>query len=187
MRNFANWLDAFKEYASYGEAPARMYRWVGVSTIAGALRRRVWIDQRYFQWTPCFYIILVAPPGVVSKSTTASIGTNLLKQVPGISMGPDVVTWQKLVQDMAAAKEMAYNEADGMFYPMSCLTIASSEFGNLLNPQDRDMVDLLVSLWDGQKGTFSKGTKTSGDDVIENPWINFWRRSSKLGVSARPG
>jgi hypothetical protein len=56
---------------------------------------------------------------------------------------------------------------------MSAITIESSEFGNLLNPQDKDMVDLLVNLWDGKQGAFEKRTKMSGNDTIINPWINL--------------
>jgi len=172
-RKYKNWLSAFVQYASYGEAPEKFYFWTGVSTIAGALRRRCWIDQKYFQWVPNSYIILVAPPGIVSKSTTASIGMNLLKEVPGINFGPDVVTWQKLVEDMAKANELVYWHEKEVYLPMSCVTIVSSEFGNLLDPTNRDMVDVLVSLWDGQPGAFKKSTKTSGNDSIENPWINI--------------
>lgn len=172
-RHHKNWLDAFVKYASFGEAPEKFYFWTGVSTIAGALRRRCWIDQKYFQWVPNQYIILVAPPGIVSKSTTASIGMNLLREVPGINFGPDVVTWQKLVEDMAKANEQVFWQEKELYLPMSCVTIVSSEFGNLLDPTNRDMVDVLVSLWDGQPGAFKKSTKTSGNDAIENPWINI--------------
>lgn len=159
------------EYASYGEAPAHMYFWTGVSTIAGVLRRRVWIDQAYFRWHPNFYIIIVAPPGIVSKSTTAGIGMSLLKKVPDIRFGPDVVTWQALVgsfEDSALAFEY-----EGEFHTMSALTIESSEFGNLLNPSDKEMIDLLVSLWDGKPGAFTKRTKMSGNNEVINPWINL--------------
>jgi hypothetical protein len=173
QRKCKNWLQAFVQHASSGEAPLKFYWWVGVSTLAGALRRRVWIDQKYFEWTPNQYIILVAPPGIVSKSTTASIGMNLLREVQGINFGPDVVTWQKLVEDMGKSKEQVLDITTGEYTPMSCLTISASEFGTLLNPQDREMTDVLVSLWDGQRGVFKKGTKTSGNDEIENPWINI--------------
>lgn len=171
MRNHADWLTAFMEYASYGEAPRHMYFWSGVSAIAGALRRKVWIDQAYFKWHSNMYIVLVAPPGVVSKSTTAGIAMNLLRQVPGIKFGPDVVTWPALVSAFAESTEGF--ELDGAVHPMSALTLESSEFGNLLNPQDKDMVDLLVALWDGKPGKFEKKTKHSGSDSIENPWINL--------------
>lgn len=170
-RNYDDWLTAFCDYASFGEAPRRMYFWAGVSAVAGALRRRVWIEQAYFRWHPNFYIVLVAPPGIVSKSTTAGVAMKLLRQVPGIKFGPDVCTWQSLVTSFAEAGEAF--EYGGDWHTMSPITIESSEFGNLLNPQDKEMVDLLVSLWDGKQGSFEKRTKMSGNDSVENPWINL--------------
>lgn len=171
MRQHKDWLAAFMDYAQFGEAPRHMYFWAGVSALAGSLRRRVWIDQAYFKWYPNFYIILVAPPGIVSKSTTAGIAMNLLRRVPGVKFGPEVVTWPALVAKFAEVTEGF--EYAGMIHPMSALTLESSEFGNLLNPQDKEMVDLLVSLWDGKQGTFEKSTKHSGNDSVENPWINL--------------
>ena len=169
-----DWIKAFVQFASGGEAPTKFYFWTAISTIAGALRRRVWIDQKYFQWVPNCYVVFVAPPGVAGKSTTISLGMSMLKEIPGINFGPDVVTWQKLVEDMGNAQEMVlYEGEEGVYRPMSCLTIASSEFGTFLNPSDKEMVDVLVSLWDGQVGVFKKGTKTGGNDSIENPWINI--------------
>lgn len=164
-----DWLTSFLEYSSYGEAPRHVYFWVGASTLAGALRRKVWIDQKYFQWYPNLYVVLVAPPGIVSKSTTADIGISLLRRVPNIRFGPAVITWQALVQSFAGAAEaFPYG---GEYITMSPMTISSSEFGNLLNPHDKDMVDMLVNLWDGK--SFEKKTKMSGDDAVVNPWINL--------------
>lgn len=175
-RYFSDWLTKFVEYASFGEAPMKMLWWSGVSTIAGALRRRVWIDQKYFQWIPNFYVIFVAPPGIVSKSTTANIGMNLLRMVPDIKFGPDVITWQALITSLAKATQADFdprNVSTGEVFPMSAVTFCSDELGNLLNPNDRDLVDALVALWDGKKGAFKKETKTSGSDSIENPFVNI--------------
>lgn len=168
-RKHEDWLTAFMQYASYGEAPKHVYFWVGAATLAGALRRRVWIDQAYFQWYPNLYVILVAPPGIVSKSTTADIGISLLRRVPNIRFGPAVITWQALVQAFAASAEAF--EHNNEWITMSPMTISSSEFGNLLNPHDKDMVDMLVNLWDGK--SFQKKTKMSGDDEVINPWLNI--------------
>ena len=168
----ADWIKEYMKYSEHSEAPDIFHFWTAVSVIAGALRRRVWIDQGYFQWTPNFYIVFVAPPGIVSKSTTASIGMKLLKEVEEVRFGPDVVTWQSLVTSLAEST-VEVDMPDGNYHPMSCLTISSSEFGNFLNPQDREMVDVLVSLWDGQVSTFEKRTKMSGNDTIVNPWINI--------------
>jgi hypothetical protein len=167
-----DWLRSYLDYSSHTEAPKHMRFWCAVSAIAGALRRKVWIDQAYFKWYPNFYVVLVAPPGIVSKSTTASVAMSLLRQVPGVKFGPDIVTWPALVTGFAAATE-AFEHPPGIWNVMSSLTLESSEFGNLLNPQDREMVDLYVTLWDGKQGALVKETKTSGNDRVENPWINM--------------
>lgn len=171
-RIYDDWIQAYIAYTAESEAPTKFHFWTAVSVIAGALRRNVWIEQGYFQWTPNFYIVFVSPPGIVSKSTTMSIGMDLLRRVPGIVFGPDALTWQALAQAMAESTEMILMP-DGNYHSMSALTIASSEFGNLLNPNDREMVDFLVALWDSRKGVWRKATKTQGSDSIENPWINI--------------
>ena len=171
MRNYPDWIEAYLDYSSYSEAPKRMRFWCAVSAIAGALRRRVWLDMGYFKWTPNFFIILVAPPGIVSKTTTVNTSISLLRQVPGIKFGPDVCTWQSLVTSLAASQEQfQINGHDAI--TAAEVTLESGELGNLLNPQDREMVDLLVSLWDG-RAIFNKTTKMSGSESIENPWINI--------------
>jgi hypothetical protein len=96
---------------------------------------------------------------------------DLLRQVPDIRFGPDVVTWPALVQGFAESA-MTF-EYRGEFHTMSAMTLESSEFGNLLNPRDTQMIDLFVSLWDGKTGTFEKKTKMAGNDSIVNPWINM--------------
>lgn len=169
-RNFKDWIPAYLDYASVTEAPRRMHFWSAVGTIAGALRRRVWLDMKRFQWYCSFYIIYVGPPGIVAKSTTIDIAMDLLRQVPGIKFGPNAITWQALVTAFAGASESFEYNAE--WYPMSPLTLAASELGSLLNLQDRDMVNLLIEMWDGKK-TYEKITKMSGNDTIEAPWINL--------------
>lgn len=173
QRHYPDFLKQFVEYASFGEAPLKMLFWTGVSAVAGALRRNVWLDQKYFQWIPNFYIIFVAPPGIVSKSTTANIGMNLLRELPDIVFGPDVITWQALVTTLAAATKIHMDEKTGENFSMSAVSYCSDELGNLLNPSDRDLVDVLVSLWDGKRGVFSKDTKTQGSDKVTNPFVNI--------------
>lgn len=169
-RHLDNWLTTYVDYASVTEAPRSMHFWTGVSVLAGALRRKVWIDMVRFQWFPSFYVIFVAPPGVVSKTTTADVGMSLLRDVPGINFGPDIITWPSLVQAFASSGESFQMGEDWL--PMSAMTLVAGELGNLINPQDREMLNLYITLWDGVK-RLDKSTKTSGSDTIEAPWINI--------------
>lgn len=170
-RHFANWLRAYAEHTELSEAPKAFHFWTGVSTIAGALRRQVWIDQRFFQWTPNFYIILVGPPGVVTKSTSMRTGINLLRTLPGIAMGPQSMTWQGLTLALEeSASLVPYN---GEFLPMSCITCDVSELGTFLRTEDPRMMDVLVDLWDGQLAKWEHKLRTSEGATLQNPWINI--------------
>jgi hypothetical protein len=171
-RNYPDWIKAYLEYTQFSEAPSKFHFWTAVSVVAGALRRRVWIDQGYFQWVPNFYIVFVSPPGIVSKSTTADIGMSLLRPVPGVHFGPNSLTWQSLTKTLSEITE-GIELPDGTLYPMSALTIVAGELGSLLNFEDREMIDVFVDLWDGRKGLWHRKTKTSGEDQIQNPWVNI--------------
>lgn len=175
-RNFENWLRAYGEHTESSEAPSQFHFWTGVATIAGALRRQVWIDQRYFQWTPNFYIILVGPPGVVTKSTTMRTGIKLLRELPGIHMGPQSMTWQGLTLALEEAVDLVPypNGVDNdQMLPMSCITCDVSELGTFLRPDDPRMIDVLVDLWDGQLGRWEHKLRTQQGAQMQNPWINI--------------
>lgn len=171
MRHYKNWLDTFVEYASFGEAPLHFYRWVGIATVAGALRRRVWIDQIRFRWIPNFFLIMVGPPGIISKTTTMDIGMELLKKVPGIKFGPDVVTWQSFVKTLGEGVEIM-ELPNGEQFSTCAAMVAAGELGNLFDPKNRELVDCFVALWDG-RDAFRKETKHSGNDNVQNPCVNL--------------
>jgi hypothetical protein len=170
-RNYEDWLSAYLQFCRGGESPTKFNFWVGSSVLCGALRRHVWMDMKRFMWYPNQYVIIVAPPGVISKTTTTSIGMNLLRKVPGISFGATVTTWEKLVQTFAACSETF--ECGKDLKTQSAITIESGEFGNLFDPKNREMVDLFVTLWDSKDGNFVKETKLSGNDTVVNPFINL--------------
>lgn len=174
-RHFTNWLQAYMTYTFDSEAPNDFHFWSGVWTIAGALRRRVVINMRKFQWTPNFYIVLVAPPGIATKSTAARAGLRLLDKIPGVHFGPPSMTWQALTDSLASAiehLESTSRSGDVLYIPMSCLNILVSELGTFLKPQDGALMDVLTDLWDGQISQWGHKTKTTGQIDIKNPWLN---------------
>jgi hypothetical protein len=170
-RKLHNWVTAYVNHTRNSESPDSFHFWTAVSTVAGALRRRVWRDERLFQWTPNFYIVLVGPPGVVSKSTSIRGGFSLLERVPGIRFGPQSMTWQALFQSLGEAQEGV--EINGAIHVMSCMTCAVSELGTFLRADDQELVAQLIAMWDGQLETFGRRTLSGGEMKIVNPWMNI--------------
>jgi hypothetical protein len=173
-RYFDDWLKAYMSYTYSSESPDDFHFWTGVSTIAGALRRRVWIPMDHFDWIPNFYIILVGPPGVAAKSTTIGIGMDLLRQVDGIRCGGESGTWQALAKTLEEAVEYVdYVDRFGVAQttPMSCLTIPVSELGTFLKMSDDSYISALIALWDGAR-EFTHKTLTGGLTEVQYPWLN---------------
>jgi hypothetical protein len=164
------------EYTRDSESPDSFHFWTGVSVIAGALRRRVWLDMRKFQWTPNFYIILVGPPGVAAKSTSISIGTRLLSKIPGIAFGPESMTWQALADSLSTATEFVkyyLPSGEEAAIPMSALTVTIGELGTFLTMDDDKLLSFLIRMWEGQQDSFIHKTKTQGQVEVRNPWLNI--------------
>ena len=180
-RELDNWLAAYAKHTAISEAPPVFHFWTGVSVIAGALRRRVWIDQKHFQWIPNFYIIMVGPPGVVTKSTSMKIGYRILRQVPGIHFGPQSMTWQGLLKAFEDSNELVPLPLPGVDIndpmlermPMSCVTCDISELGTFLKPRDDELTTFLIDMWDGQIGSWKRTLATQDETIIENPWLNI--------------
>lgn len=180
-RHFSNWLTAYVEHTSKSEAPELFHFWTGVSCIAACLRRRVWIDERIFQWSPNFYIIFVAPPGVATKSTTIDLGQHMLNEVLGkddtrVKIGPNSLTWQALTVHLERSLEVfEHSSSPSGIYQLCPLTINISELGTFLKPKDTDFMDFLTDMWDGKlRATpWTHATKTVGDTSIINPWLNI--------------
>lgn len=175
-RHYDNWLKAYMAYTRDSESPDTFHFWTGVSTIAGALRRRVWIDMKKFQWTPNFYIILVAPAGIAAKSTSLGMGMRLLGKVPGIKWGPESMTWQKLAKSLSEATEFfEYIDLKGQKarVAMSANTIEVGELGTLLKTKDDSLVSFLIRMWEGQLQQFRHDTLSGGNVVVDNPWLNI--------------
>lgn len=175
-RNFPHWLKAYIEYTRASESPTSFHFWTGVSTIAGALRRRVWQEQYLFQWIPNFYIIFVAPAGIATKSTTLNLGMGLLEKVPNVHFGPESGSWQGLGDALAdSAEYFKWKNALGgeELLPMSAVTVAASELGTFLRPDDEHAMSFLTDAWDGRKRKFNHKTKHSGEIEIKRPCLNI--------------
>lgn len=170
-RELPDWLTEFVGNTKWGEAPIYFYFWVGVSTIAAALRRKVWLDMGTFVWRPNLYTLLVAPPGIVQKSSTSDLGMRLLRQIPGVHFGPSTLTWQSLYDAFSEVGEEFTVPGMQDTQTQFALTINSSEFGITLNPKDNEMIDQLVHIWDGVE--MKKRTRKDGEMVIPTPCLNL--------------
>lgn len=157
-----SWIKAYLAYTGESESPEDYHLWVGISSIAAVLRRRVFFDMGYFLVYPNMYVVLVSPPGRCKKSTAMRIGRSLFTQIPDIEFSADSTTRERLIQDLS----MAFKEEQ------SSLTVHSSEFASMLTSSGMDMVVFLTDIFDSPLEWTHK-TKSSGTQKIRAPYLNL--------------
>ena len=161
------------EYTQTTEAPWDFHFWTAVMTISSALERRVWIDMGHFQWVGNFFVLLVGRPGIVNKSTSLRIGQRLLRQTGKAHFGPSSMSWQALLDAFQEASQEFTIKETGDHYRQSPLSLWVSEFGNFFDPSNRELVDLMTHMWDGESDVFSRRTRKDGELNVVNPWVTM--------------
>lgn len=170
MRNFEDWISAYVKYADVTEAPPHMHLWAGLSTISGALERKVWVDMKKYKWYPNLYTIFVGPPEEIKKSSTVGPAIQILKKVPGIRFGPKTITWEGLIKFFETnQKEVKLH--NGSVELHSPLYVYASELGVFFDPSNVAFCQQMIDMYDGEE--IDKATKSSGNEYVENPILNL--------------
>jgi len=82
-----SWLGDYLEYTSEQESPEEFHFWTGLTLIAAALGRKVWLERRsggvthYKIYPGGLAVVLVAGSGWSRKTTASDFGMRLLRQV----------------------------------------------------------------------------------------------------------
>jgi len=162
-RELGNWLAAYSEYTLDTESPENYHLWSALSILASACRKNLVLDQGTYMVYPSMYVILIGPPGRVAKSTAIRMGRRILLGVENIFFGPDSITTQELIRQMA---KISAGEKQG------AMTIHSSELSSLIDPSGVGMISFLIEIYDGDIA-YRYATKGQGRDKIENPVLNI--------------
>lgn len=175
-RKTDNWLSTFMEYVEETEAPRHFWLWGGISTIASALQRKVWLPFGRENIYPNMFVLLVAPPGECRKAGPLSLSRDLLKDI-GISIFADSPTKRALTNSMSElGKKQYFNyEVNGtkQIFVHSSMTVVSKELASLLAVDPKAMIDCLTELWDAHDEWEYK-TKGEGTDKLVGVCLNIF-------------
>lgn len=162
---YSDFLEQYRIYTQGNETPEIMHLWSGLSALAGACEKRLWIDQQFFQLYLNLYVILIGPAGVVAKSTSMGLALKMLREA-GFNVLEGSVLKEKIIEDMETlVKEspLGFNHAS--------VTYVANEL-NVLLSSGVDMVKFLVDIYD--KGdSYVYKTKKSGQYEIPYPAFNM--------------
>lgn len=181
QREFGNFLRGYIDYTKNQEATERIHMWTGISIIAAALGRKVWMRRAHHTIFPNLYTLIVADPGLFHKSTSTAIGVDLLRDIPTMKIMADRITDASLIEALERA-------GDKFTYPISggkelkevrqsALFCYASEFSVMMKDAYGIVPELLTTFYDGGPQDSSKPwvkeTRSAGQVKIYGPLTNL--------------
>ncbi|MCK4522071.1 MAG: hypothetical protein KAU20_05840 [Nanoarchaeota archaeon] len=163
-------LKTYLNYTEGNETPEIFHFWVGVSILAGACERRVWIDTGFFKSALNFYIVLVSPPGICGKNTAFGLGYKLLR-ASDFTIIRDAITKEKIIVEMEDCRKVFNVPDTAKIFQHSSITLVEEEL-NVLATTGQEMIKFLTSIFD-TLDVYTYKTKGQGQFELINPCLNL--------------
>lgn len=173
MRRFPDFLTAYQAFYE-GQVPTQFSTWVGLSIIAGALERRVWLPWTdTYAFYPNIYVLLTGGPGC-RKSTAIKYGTDLLRAVSRktgtLNIMPSQVTEAKFIELMGHGRSFTHGnftvfQNSGYYF--------ASEASNSLRNIFGEFIACLTDFYDCPDH-WERATKKDGKTIkLQNVCMNI--------------
>ncbi len=173
-RELEDWLDAYLEYTDSSEPPKSYHVWCGLTVIAGALQRKVYLQQGLERTIyPNLYVILVGPSGRTRKGVALGIAKDVLSKVGTVSIAPEASSGREsLVLAMKRSNSTYTDATDGKVKNHCSLTAFSEELSVFLGQGD---IKLLANLtdWYDSKDVWTYETIGRGIDKVQGVCFNM--------------
>lgn len=165
-----DFIEGFMEYTEGIPSPDIFRLWSAISTVAGALERRVYLETARRLLYPNLFTLLVAPPGV-GKSNAIGYVSDLWYSTKKFHVAPDDMTKAALIDALVAASTKKLHHGNLMEY--HSLLAASSEFGVLVPAHDTAFLNVLNHIYDNPRNHRENRRSLEEQIDITNPQLNI--------------
>jgi hypothetical protein len=170
-RAVKDWLTGYLKYTVGSEPPIAYHTWVGLSCLAGALQRRVYLKWGFETIYPNLYVILVGPSGKARKGVALGIGKEILSST-SITLTSEAITREALIRTMKGAITNFQDISDGRIKFHCSVTCFSEELSVFLGQNDIRFLSNLTD-WYDSKDRWTYETKGQGTDKLEGLCFNL--------------
>ena len=173
-RELKNWLESYLEYTDNTESPTSYHTWCGLSAIAGALQRRVYLRWGIGQVIyPNLYVVLIGASGRTRKGVAIGIAKDFLKNVSGVTVVPESSSGrQAMIQAMKRAVVNFTDPSDDKIKFHCSVTAFSEELSVFLGQGDIAYLSNLTD-WYDSKDDWEYETVSRGKDKLEGLCLNL--------------
>lgn len=169
--------DKYLEALGITGIPNQYTRWAMVSAVAASLGRRVYFPFGNDNIYPSMYIIFIDRPGT-SKSRAIKLAQTQLEQAGYAQFSADKTSPTQFLMDLAnpmtAIPETDFDEiiVGGDVDHGECF-VCQGELSAFLGQKEYAFLEILTSLWDNHKDTFTGSYRTLKSFKVVKPVVNI--------------
>jgi hypothetical protein len=173
-RELTDWLDSYLQYTDNSESPISYHTWCGLSVIAGALQRKVYLKWGLGQIIyPNLYVVLIGASGRTRKGVALGIAKDILRQVTGVSIAPESSSGrQAMILAMKRSILNFHDPSTGSVKLHCAITAFSEELSVFLGQGDIAYLSNLTD-WYDSKDDWEYETVGRGKDTLQGLCLNL--------------
>jgi hypothetical protein len=169
-RRFPSWIDAYMDYARDSYCPDSFHLWTGLSVLAGALERKVWVKNGKVTYFPNIFVFLTTFAGI-GKSTALNRGTDLLERLKdecnsNFKLVDEQITEPAFVKLMSERQAIQLSETKTLYHSSGYLHASEASSSALQNTHG-NFVATITGFYDCPK-VFRKTTISGGSTEFYN-------------------
>lgn len=173
-RELGDWLEAYLEYTDNSESPLSYHKWCGLSVIAGAIQRKIYLRWGIGQVIyPNIYVVLVGQSGRTRKGVALGLAKDILKEVKSVTITPESSSGrQAMTVVMKNATTNFADPTDGKIKFQSAVTTFSEELSVFLGQGDIGYLSNLTD-WYDSKDLWEYQSIGRGKDSLNGVCLNL--------------
>lgn len=170
-RRLDDWLSSYLEYTDISESPLSYHTWAGLSCIASALQRKVYMEWGASTIYPNLYTILIGPSGRGRKGEPIDIARWILEEL-NLNMVEEDITQEALIKQMAGWETTIKDNTTGGMKMMTAATACAEELAVFTGYQNQTFLAYLTN-WYDSRPKWTRRTKHMGEDEIHGICFNL--------------
>jgi hypothetical protein len=175
-----DFIDSFVAFTDERPSPELFRKWAAITTLSGALEKRVWTKTKAGSQFANLYTMLVAPPGV-GKSQAINPAEGLLKATRKFAIAPNSVTAAAYIDALvnAGKSQLKPDKTGSLIYHH--LFVFAAELGVFINSHDLNFLSIINELFD-HKDSYREERRHS----LKEP-IDIQNPMTTLLIGSQPG
>lgn len=170
-RQLNDWLTSYLKYTEQSESPVSFHHWAGVSTIAAALQRKVYLKWGHSTIYPNQYIVLVGPSGQSRKGEAINIARGMAESIKIPLIGEDN-SMEAIIVEMKNAITSFIDKGNNNLTFQCAISCFVEELSVFCGQQNTQFLAYLTN-WYDSRDQWKRTTKHMGTDEIMGMCYNM--------------